>query len=183
MIKEKEMNRKNVSELFNATIEMLALCEKRAKDPNEPKLVPIELTYKLLMNRDTLKPIVENMAKAVTFNGDAIKLQEFDGKRREIISRYSKKDENGNPVLINNNVEIEVANVNKANLDLSKLIDEYKETLEQKKSFDDEAEKFLSEQIKISVYFIDGSLLFDGIAPSQLSGLMPVLEGLDKLGY
>lgn len=182
LIKEKEMVRRDIFNLFGAVNGVLDVCEKKSNDPNEKEKVPVKLTYVLLRDKSILQPDIEIMSKAVIFKGDASKLQEFDTKRRETLTKYSRKDDDGNPIIVNNGFEIEMVNVAKANEELNVLINEYSEVLEQKRVFDEEVNSFLSGKALVSVYTIDVDWLIDGISPSQLEGLMPILEGEEELG-
>lgn len=180
MIMEKEMKRGEVFRLFNSIAGILDFCEKEsAKADDDKEIVPVKLTYLLLRNKSILQPEIDSMSKAVTFKGDASKLQEFDVKRREIITRYARKDESGNVILNGPNLEIAAANVNTFNSEITELIEEYKEVLEQKQTFDKEVSEFLAGLTKISIYPIEMDLLIDGISPSQLEGIMSILDAAE----
>jgi len=81
------------------------------------------------------------------------KFKEYDKKRSDLIIKYANKDDNGNPILTENNMII-IQNTKEFNSKLEKLTKEYEVVLNEQNKKDLEFNTFLKEKIEIEIYKI-----------------------------
>lgn len=124
----------------------------------------MKFVYAMAKNVNLIKDEIDSILKAV--NTDEKK--EFEDKRIELAKKYSKKDKDNKPIMINNSYII--GEEEKFNKEFSSLKKEYKECL-------DKEEKFLkTEAPKINFYKIDKDDIPEGITVNQLSNIFVLIK-------
>lgn len=90
--------------------------------------------------------------------------REFERKKEEIMLSYSRRDENGNPIMVAGNYSFEPEGFRKVGEEIDKyfssLPDEVKEKIQNEL---DEVRKFFEEEIEIDLEPLDESLIPDGV--------------------
>ena len=95
--------------------------------------VPVKFSYFLSRNKNMIKHDIKIM-QAECIIPDAF--FDYEEKRVAIAKKYSTKDDNGNPVIEDNVVKFDDKGRFDYEVELKKLNEEYKDTLEEKEKID-----------------------------------------------
>jgi hypothetical protein len=135
--------------------------------------LPVKFGYASLRTKKYLKGIVECFQE---LQAPFPELLEFDKKRVAICEELSEKDENGKPVLEDNNFKIQEGKLDELNEKVEAVREEYKEWFDKAEDRKKEIEEFLQEETEVEVHQVS----IDDF-PAELSAKdMAVLECLVK---
>ncbi len=99
---------------------------------------------------------------------------EYDKERVALAVKYSKRDENGKPIIEKNNYQIEDQKA--FDEEFKKLTEEKKEILDKRNTQIDEYEKLLEEDIKITLYKIKQENLPSDIKTQDMRAIFNLIE-------
>ncbi len=126
-----------------------------------------KFNYALIKNLNLLRPVVEAMDKVKT---DSKPYMEYQTKRVELAKKYSKKNEDGSPVMENNSFTIE--NIKEFTEEHAKLAEEYKDQL---KEIDD---LYKQEELVLGFpHTIKLELVPESIKTTELNSIYDIIEG------
>ena len=106
----------------------------------------IKFKYMVARNKLKLKPEIEIIQELVKLSPE---FTEFNEKRVEICKEFSRKDENGEAILINNNYDI--VDRKRFNETIETLKDKYKTIIQKEEEQSIEIESMLDENIDIEI--------------------------------
>lgn len=134
---------------------------------SEKECEGVKFKYFLAANVNKIKPEIESIQKAIKFEHNQFK--EYQEKTNELIKKYSKKDEEGNPITFENGTQfaIDPNKIEKLNTEKTKLDEEYKDMLEVQKKFNEEVEALMNETLDIE------------LKPIKLSNVPDIVTGND----
>jgi len=106
----------------------------------------IKFKYMVARNKLKLKPEIEIIQELAKLSPE---FTEFNEKRVEICKEFSRKDENGEAILINNNYDI--IDRKRFNETIETLKDKYKDIIQKEEEQSKEIEAMLDENIDIEI--------------------------------
>ena len=141
------------------------------------------LDYALRRNQKFLKDEIDTINEA-TKKIFPEGYQEFEEKRIALCKEYSKKKEDGQPVLKigadgNSAYQIEEERTEEFNQEITKLSDSYPELIKERDNNLNDFEKFLDEEIEIQAYNIPLSSLdnLDNVSKPVMIALFDFIDG------
>lgn len=110
----------------------------------------VKFAYGISKNKEKIKSETKSLQEA---SRQSEKYSEFENKRLKLCRKYSKKDNNYNPIIENDNFVL----INQDDFDeeFKILKEEYKDTIKERETQIEEYEKLLGEEIKIDFYKIE----------------------------
>lgn len=107
-----------------------------------------KFAYFVARNKRTLKDEVESIQSSIKPNPGMV---EYDRKRIEILRKYAKKDDQGNPIINNNQFDIPNDVYLEFKEEMQKILDEeyIKEALKIHKENEDSLNELLDEEIEL----------------------------------
>lgn len=103
--------------------------------------------------------------------------QEFQNRRQELLIKLSKKDEKGEPILINNGRQYDLENQELFMEQYKVLEEEYKDVIEEYQRRESEIQKIMNEDIDVELYKINIEYLpNEGLTPEQINSIYPLIE-------
>lgn len=137
-----------------------------------------KLKYAIKRNKDLLSK--EYTAIQGQSQTKVEKFVEYENKRTALINEYSLKDKDGNMVFENrNSVKLQEDKVDEFNVKINDLNKEYEETLKAKFEEEKIFRNYLQEEVTVTVYEIDNSILPNDIDQEKyeiLYALVKVVE-------
>lgn len=128
----------------------------------------IKFSYCLMKNRKKIESelkAIEEVSKQM--QEELAGYKEYDNKRLALCEQYADKDEQGNAIKDGDTYRI--SDRDEFNKELSKLIEEHKQDLEQFGKLNDEFEKFLRDDVQIEFHMIDVDELPNDITPALIN--------------
>jgi hypothetical protein len=138
----------------------------------------VKFSYGISKNINLLKPEVEAIEKSLEGSKE---FKEYDEKRIEIVKKYAKKDERGEPKLIILNPKTgagryEIENQEAFDREIEKLQKENKVILEKREKQFEEYGKLLKEESDFKPHKIKLSDVPEGITSQQMSAIFELIE-------
>ncbi len=131
-----------------------------------------KFTYALAKNKRIITPEVkafQEMAKP------SPKFQKYINKKKELLSKLSKKDEKGNPVIENNLYVME--NLKEADVEMEKLIEENKEVIEEGEIAKEKFDEFMNKEIDLKLHKVKlKNVPKKGLSPIQMEILILMID-------
>lgn len=139
------------------------------------KLSGVKFSYGVTKNINILKPEVEALEKAME---GTEKYKAYDLARQEIAKKYSKKDEDGNPVIKEQEERrtYVIEDRKSFNKEIESLQVEYKEVLEERKAQEIENEALMQTETDIELYKIKMSDVPEEISVQQMAAIYQIIE-------
>jgi hypothetical protein len=142
---------------------------------NDPALGPIEdakVAYALLRTSDKLKSEVKVFEEIIKPKKE---FEEYNRKRQDLCTKYARKDENNQPVIINNQFVFDNREAFDSEFDPLKA--ENEEAIEYRKKQEENYSKLLEDTITVSVHSISAKHL-ESIKPKVKVGQWRLLKRL-----
>ena len=138
----------------------------------------LDFLYAIVRN----KRIVEDEIKTIEemFAPDE-KYKEFMTKQRELVLKYCKRDENGQPVTqqINGGLmryAFEPENMEKYNAEVEKLAEEYQDAIKGAEEKEQKRVEMMQQTVRINLWKIDKEALPDGLTAGNLEAIWPIIK-------
>lgn len=131
----------------------------------------VKLNYAIAKNISLLEPEVKALQKA-HMSSDSF--QEYEKKRVEIAEKYAKKEENGNPIIVNDNYILE--DKYGFTKEVEKLNKEYKKTIDERKAQMEEVDKLLLEEVPIELHKITLDDIPNDVTTEQMKSIIKIIE-------
>ena len=134
------------------------------------KIEHTKLSYAVMKN---LRILGDELKKITNRPRPTEKLKEWDKKRLELCKQYAKKDDNGDPIIIDNFYDIEDREAfDKAN---NELKEQYKVDIEEAEAQSKKYQEELQQDVKIKLYYIKSNDLPDNLTVEQLEKLEDII--------
>jgi hypothetical protein len=130
----------------------------------------VKFAYGVSRNLALLKPEIESLQKAIEATPEFMK---FDEKRVELAKKYAKKDDKGEPIITNNNYEMENQVV--FDEEFSALKEEYKKEFEARQAQLEEYNEMLQSESDVVLYKIPVSYVPETINVSQMNSIAAII--------
>lgn len=137
------------------------------------ELKGVKFAYGITKNINKLKPEIEALDKALEPTKE---FQEFDKKRVELVKKHSRVDENGKPILKEDN-NYDVVNMGLFEKEFEELKKENQEVWDARLAQIEEFNKLLDEEINIEFYKIKLENVPENISTAQMSIITELIEG------
>ena len=135
------------------------------------KLPGAKFAYAVAKNNALLKTEINSINAAVSPTEEYTK---YDKERVELAKKYSKKDNNGEPVVKDNAFDIEdTASFEK---DLKELQEKHKEAIDSRENQIKEFEKLLEEKNDVELFKIPYTDVPEQITGEQLKGIFAIIS-------
>ncbi|MFW6001835.1 MAG: hypothetical protein ACOCQD_00685 [archaeon] len=125
----------------------------------------VQFIYAIIRNKKLLEDEVNSIDGI-----DLSKIEgygEFERERVELCHKYSLKDENNNPTIQEGRYTIDPRKQDEFIKELRDLEEKYHDAVNERKRQEEELEKLLNEEIKISLYPITIEMIPDDVLTSQ----------------
>lgn len=132
----------------------------------------IKFSYAIAKNINLLKAEIENLEKLIIPTEGVIN---FNNERIELAKKLSKKDKDGNPIVIGNNFDVE--DLKKFEKELKPIQEKYKKEIDEYEKKKQEYNNFLKEENGISLLKIDINDVPKEITNQQLNSILSIVEG------
>ena len=130
----------------------------------------VKFAYAVSKNLSLLKSELEALQKAVEPNEE---YKVYDKKRVELAEKYSKKDENGKPVVVNNEYDLE--NKKEFLSEFAKLQKEFSKEIEGRENQVKEQNELLKTEYTGEIYKVSLSDVPKDINVTQMESIMPII--------
>jgi len=134
-------------------------------------LIGVRFNYAVARNIAKLKPEIESLFKAQEKTKE---FSDFDLKRVEIAKKYSKKDEKGDPVIVDNKYDIDDQEGLQKEFDTLKS--ENTKVIEEREKQLEVFNELLEQENDIELYTISSSEIPQEISTKQLSGILSIVK-------
>lgn len=128
----------------------------------------IKFTYALAKNKKILSTEVESIQEAISPSEE---FKTFEGERLSLCRDMSKKDENGEAIIINGR-EFDIEDMDEFEAKLNDLKDNYKETIDKEMEKNKQALEMLEEEVDLDLAQLHLDYFPEGITPAQMETLM-----------
>lgn len=156
-------------ELFNLANVMTTLKDKKST----------KFGYAIMKNLEKIDRISRDLTKQSTFEReDEIKL--FEKERIDILTDLSNKDENGKPVIKDNNFDLTPENLELFNTKFAELREKNKELLEAKIENENFIKTLLEKESDYVIYKVDYSDLPKDLTAEDLHSITPLIKNLPQ---
>ncbi len=108
--------------------------------------LPKKFSYFLAKNKKALKNEIDALQEAVKTSPEWL---EYEQKRIQILVKYAEKDNNGEPIIRNNQYILNRELIFEATQEINDLVSEYKDVLDQREKEETELRKLLEEEVEI----------------------------------
>ena len=136
-----------------------------------PSDVNAKFTYGLYKNITLIQPEIDALR---TIMIEDQQIDEFEQKRLELCNQYAQKDENGNPIIQNN--EFIIDNIEEFTNKFKELETQYKDVLEKNKQKIQEINNILNEEIEQPIYCLDLNTIPNGIGLKEMKYLSLLIK-------
>lgn len=143
----------------------------RIKELNN--LEGVKFAYAVVKNKKTIQKEVETLEE---IKKPSEKHSEYENKRISVCRKYSKKDKEGNPVVINECFDIDEAKKGDFEKELKLLQEEYTKEIKLQNKKIEEFTTLLEEEANIDIHYINYVDLPDNITPSQLEVIYSLIK-------
>lgn len=137
----------------------------------------VKFSFVCARNKRTITPVIEALEEASKPKEAFV---EFETERGELLKKYAKKDENGEPVTIQlneNSVQYDIEDVDKLNKAVEKLKKKHAEAITERENQIAEYEKLLDDEFDVdSLSRMDTDILPKGITLGQILTLRRLLD-------
>lgn len=147
----------------NVLLEFNKLSNAILWEAQKVKTVDPKFLYAVKRNKDKFMPEVLIMQKFAMERKQHEKAQEYQEKRVKICEDLCKRDENGKPIIIENQFQFEQDKYKEFQEQFKALNEEYKEVVDDNKNFEAEVEKLLQEEVDCEIYKIKVDWLPTGV--------------------
>lgn len=131
----------------------------------------VKFAYAVGKNLEIIKSEVNALMKSQEASKE---YQEFDKQRIELASEMSNKDEKGNPIIENNNYQIQDLIKFKKALDILK--GKHKKAVDAREKQVKEFEELLQEKTKVKLHKIKLAEVPDDISTQQMASIMVIIQ-------
>jgi len=135
--------------------------------------VPTKFAWALMRTKKKLKALVDSMNE---LRQPSEEIQEYEKKRIALCEEYSEKDEDGKPVIENQNYKILEGKREALDEEIKKLRDENKEAFDAQEAKMKELDELMEEEADVEVYKVKEQYLPDTISVGDLQILEPMIE-------
>ncbi len=131
----------------------------------------VRFSYAIAKNDKLIAGEVENLNKSLKTTPE---YQKYDEARIELVKKFSKKDEHGEPIIENNQFVIE--DLKKWATEFKKFNKGYEEVLKKRDKQVEEYNALLDEKTEIKLHMVNENDLPRNITPAQLAGIINIVE-------
>lgn len=131
----------------------------------------VKLNYAIAKNVSLLKSEVDSLEKSVAPSDE---FQEYDKKRVELVKKFSKLDDKGNAIILNNEYLIEDQKSLEEAFDIFKK--ENKEVLDKRQEQLDNFKDLLQEENSLKLFKILIDLVPEEITTEQMKFIYPLIQ-------
>jgi hypothetical protein len=133
----------------------------------------VKFAYGVSRNISLLKPEIESLEKAVTVSEE---YKEFENKRIALVEKFSKKDEKGKFVKVNNNYEIEEGKQEELDKEFEALKAENQEVFDSRLKQIEEYNELLKTESTVVLYKVALSEVPTDISVQQMFGISAIVD-------
>lgn len=106
------------------------------------------LLYAIMKNKIELKKIFDEVADKERLLSSPPELLNFEQERIQIVKEFAKKDESGQPIIIDNRFDVPEESAAEIQSKLMELREKYKDAFEKNRNDVEEYEKYIAEEIE-----------------------------------
>jgi hypothetical protein len=162
-----KMSRKNIAELWKVLSEFKGAYNKK-------------FSMYLVLNLKRLKPYIDEVAEMQKLIEQTPALRELQQKELDIVNKYIERDENGKPLIINNNsFKISVEHKEKYEEDMLKFQDENKQLLQEITNNKNEYERLMNEEIETDIMEIPFDCIPENIEVDILEKMSTIVKDFE----
>lgn len=130
-----------------------------------------KFAYAVAKNIQILKPEVEAITEA---QKPSAEFEEYDKQRMQLASKFSKKDKNNEPIIINNRFELDDREGFETAWEALRVT--FKDVLAERDKQMKEYQEFLQEEVEVILYKIKEENLPQDISSGQLTAIFAIVE-------
>lgn len=131
----------------------------------------VKFAYGIVKNINIIKSEIEAFQESINPTKE---FMAFENGRIELAKKHSKKDDKGNPVIADNQYEVE--DKDKFEESFLELREKHKEAIDKREKQAEEYNKLLAEESKIELHKIKMSDVPDNISPEQLAAIFDIID-------
>jgi len=168
---------RGVKMIRNKIIELYYSLSDLTKETVVPGSMTVKLAYAIKRNITLLEPIVKDIEKTTSEMTSEIEgIDDFDAERKALCSEYADKNEDGTPVIENNNYRIKERK-DQFEIKIEELYKKYPAIMIKIDEVNKNIAAFMSEDETIEIHTIPIAEILDAyITPARMEKLYNIIE-------
>lgn len=130
----------------------------------------VKFSYALIKNIKTIELEIQKLNESIIPSDDFLK---FEQERIQVCQDHTQKDENGDPIVIDNEFQIE--NQEEFNIALLPIKEKYGRILQLRQNQIDAYNRMLDEKIEMDLILVGVDELPKEMTPNELEDIYPIL--------